>query len=118
MANTYASITEDKIEDVVIHSAQEALGYARADDSGERARARANATSPIPISLATYSPEHIHAIRARLGLQQRQFAEALNVSDKTVEAWEEGDDAPSGPELRLLQIAEMHPEVFWVRLGA
>jgi len=117
MVNTHPTISDESTEDVVIHSAQEALGYARADQPGERAHARTDAAQ-IPISLASYSPERIHAIRSRLGLQQRQFAEVLNVSDQTVEAWEEGDNAPSGPELRLLQIAEMHPEVFWVRLGA
>ena len=54
----------------------------------------------------------------RLGLKQRQFADVLNVSDKTVKAWEQGINPPSGPALRLLQIAELHPEVFWERREA
>ncbi|MCA1667228.1 MAG: helix-turn-helix domain-containing protein [Thermomicrobia bacterium] len=65
-----------------------------------------------------YSPEQIHAIRIRLGLKQSQLADVLNVSDKTVKAWEQGINPPSGPALRLLQIAERHPEVFWERREA
>ncbi len=72
----------------------------------------------MPSPPGPYSPEQIHAIRMRLGLKQSQFADVLNVSDKTVKAWEQGINPPSGPALRLLQIAELHPEVFWERREA
>lgn len=39
------------------------------------------------------------------------LAKGLNVSVKTVQAWEQGKRKPDGPTLKLLEIAEKHPEV-------
>lgn len=50
-------------------------------------------------------------IRARLGMTQEQFAAALCISVKTLRNWEQGRRDPSGPAMRLLQIAGKHPEV-------
>ena len=52
----------------------------------------------------------IVAIRKRLKLSQDMFAQALNVTRKTVQAWEYGQRAPSEASLKLLAIAEKHPE--------
>jgi putative transcriptional regulator len=52
------------------------------------------------------------AIRARLNLTQEQFATRLRVSVRTLQAWEQGRRAPSGPALALLRIAEQEPDVF------
>lgn len=106
-------VTDENFGDLLIQSAQEALAYVRGDQSKGRVRMRTReAAIPIPPPPTEYSPEQIHAIRVRLGLKQREFAGILNVSDKTVKAWEQGINPPSGPALRLLQIAETHPEVF------
>lgn len=51
------------------------------------------------------------AIRDELGLTQEQFARALSISVKTLRNWEQGRRAPSGPAMRLLQIAARHPQV-------
>lgn len=59
-----------------------------------------------------YSKTAIRKLRADLGLSQPVFAEALNVSPATVRAWEIGQKSPSGPALRLLQMASQHPD--WV----
>ena len=64
-------------------------------------------------------PERIHfvgepdprEIRARLGMTQEEFASALCISVKTLRNWEQGRRDPSGPAMRLLQIAEKHPEI-------
>ncbi len=66
------------------------------------------AFSPAP----TYSSVRIARIRDGLRLSQAVFAMALNVSAETVRAWEQGKREPDGAALRLLQIAEQHPE--WV----
>lgn len=50
-------------------------------------------------------------IRGRLGMTQDQFADALGISVKTLRNWEQGRRDPSGPAMRLLRIAEKHPEV-------
>jgi hypothetical protein len=34
------------------------------------------------------------------------------VSPDTIRAWEQGKREPDGPTLRLLEVAEQHPEVF------
>ncbi len=51
------------------------------------------------------------AIRSRLGLTQEEFAAALCISVKTLRNWEQGRREPSGPAMRLLQIADKHPEI-------
>ena len=58
-----------------------------------------------------YDSNRIRAIRRLLAFSQHVFAEALNVSVQTVRAWEQGTRTPDGPTLRLLEIAEEHPEV-------
>jgi putative transcriptional regulator len=53
----------------------------------------------------------IARLRTRLKLSQPVFAQALNVSAETVRAWEQEKRTPDGAALRLLQVAERHPEV-------
>jgi putative transcriptional regulator len=63
--------------------------------------------------------EHIHfveepdprKIRARMGLSQDDFAHLLGISVRTLQNWEQGRRAPTGPAMKLLRIAERHPEV-------
>lgn len=50
-------------------------------------------------------------IRAKLGMTQEEFAAALCIRVKTLRNWEQGRRDPSGPAMRLLQIAEKHPEI-------
>jgi putative transcriptional regulator len=56
-------------------------------------------------------PEQISSIRRRLNVSQSVFAGYLGVRPTSVMSWEYGRRAPSGPVLRLLQIADRHPEV-------
>jgi putative transcriptional regulator len=70
--------------------------------------ARVAEASPAP----TYTSARIARIRSGLRLSQAVFAMALNVSPETVRAWEQGKREPDGAALRLLQIAEQHPE--WI----
>jgi len=46
-----------------------------------------------------------------LALSQTVFAKALNVSAETVRSWEQEKRVPEGAALRLLQVADRHPEV-------
>src|ERR1044072_7155448 len=59
-----------------------------------------------------YSAKRIRGIRMRMDLSQPLFAAALNVSAETIRAWEQGKREPEGPPLRLLEVAEEHPDVF------
>lgn len=50
-------------------------------------------------------------IRARTGLSQSEFASLLGVSVRTLQEWEQGRRAPSGPARTLLSIAHKNPKV-------
>ena len=54
--------------------------------------------------------ERIREIRRSLDMSQRVFADVLNVSLATVRSWEQGVRTPDGASMRLLSIAERHPE--------
>lgn len=62
---------------------------------------------PVP---ADVSSEQVRQIRTALNLSQSLFARLLNVSVKTVQAWEQGERKPGGPSLRLLEVAARHPQ--------
>ena len=59
---------------------------------------------------ATPDAGRIRQIRQRLELSQQAFADILNVSVSTVRSWEQGVRTPDGASIRLLDIAERHPE--------
>ncbi len=92
----------------------EALGEAIAYQAGEKTEAtvrtvtaRRAKASPAP----KYHGGQIARLRKLMKLSQPVFADALNVSSASVKSWEQGVNEPSGAVLRLLQIAERHPEV-------
>ena len=49
-------------------------------------------------------------IRNRTGLSQTEFARLLGVSVRTLQEWEQGRRAPSGPARTLLAIAHKNPK--------
>jgi putative transcriptional regulator len=51
----------------------------------------------------------VSAIREKTGLSQKQFAQLLGVSVRTLQEWEQGRRAPSGAARTLLQIAANNP---------
>jgi putative transcriptional regulator len=57
------------------------------------------------------SPKDISRIRQKLNCSQAVFAMMLNISAKTVQAWEQGSRQPGDAALKLLTIAKNHPEV-------
>lgn len=57
------------------------------------------------------TPRDIARIRQRLNCSQTIFAMMLNISPKTVQAWEQGVREPGDAALKLLTIAKNHPEV-------
>ncbi len=57
------------------------------------------------------SSRDIIQIRRKLNCSQTVFAMMLNISPKTVQAWEQGSREPGDAALKLLTIAKNHPEV-------
>jgi putative transcriptional regulator len=65
----------------------------------------------FPDSAPKRTATQIVALRKALNMPQFAFAEVLNVSVKTVQAWEQGVRRPDGAALRLLQILAEFPQV-------
>ena len=57
--------------------------------------------------VTTFPP--VAETRARVGLSQSDFARLLGVSVRTLQEWEQGRRAPSGPARMLLTIAHQNP---------
>lgn len=90
---------------------KEAMEGALAFERGERRRdlkvTRVQTSRP-PKAM---SPKDIARIRERLNCSQAVFAMMLNISPKTVQAWEQGSREPGDAALKLLTTAKNHPEV-------
>jgi len=63
-------------------------------------------------------PINAQAVRARTGLSQREFADMLRVSVKTLQHWEQRRRTPSGPAAALLTLAAKAPKVVMETLRA
>ena len=96
----------------IIEGLEEAIGYNRGAKTGARTKRVPIAANQANVKRAPrYSGSRIARVRARLALSQTVFAKALNVSAETVRSWEQEKRFPDGAALRLLQVAERHPEV-------
>jgi len=96
----------DKAFAELMESAGQALAYERGAREGFRVTRVVAPRPPRPMS-----SEEIAELRKRLRYSQSVFARALNVSIKTVQAWEQGARVPSDAALKLLSIAKKHPEI-------
>jgi len=83
-----------------------ALGFER----GERSNLKVTRLQ-APRPPKAMSPKDIAKIRRKLNCSQAVFAMILNISPKTVQAWEQGSREPGDAALKLLTIAKNHPEV-------
>jgi len=50
-------------------------------------------------------------LRRFVGLSQKEFARALEISVHTLRNWEQGRRQPEGPAIALLKIAARHPQI-------
>ena len=60
------------------------------------------------------SKEEIINIRKKLRVSQSGFAVLLNISPKTVQKWEQGENHPNGSSLKLLTIAKKNPKMLYM----
>jgi putative transcriptional regulator len=56
-------------------------------------------------------PNQVAAARLKTGVSQAQFAQALHISPRTLQEWEQSRRNPSGAAQALIKIAFRHPEV-------
>jgi putative transcriptional regulator len=104
---------EKSLGQMLIESMEEHVAYIQGKGPGTSRTVFVDAHGGVVDTPPTYDADHIRRVRRDvLGVSQAVFADALNVSRATVRAWEQGVRAPEGPTLRLLEIAEEHPEIF------
>lgn len=63
------------------------------------------------IRVRDFPEPDVKAIRERMGLSQRRFADLIGVKPKTLQNWEQKRVRPTGPARTLLKIVAAHPEV-------
>ncbi|AEF84873.1 putative transcriptional regulator [Treponema primitia ZAS-2] len=98
--NTDASVFDNfEAGKALIHSLEQAIAFERGDKTKARVSVR---EIPTP----KYEAGDVIQIRQRYQLTQRALALALNVSPRTVEAWEAGKNKPSGSSSKLLYLLE------------
>jgi len=56
-------------------------------------------------------PVDVQSVRETTGLSQREFAQVLRVSVKTLQNWEQRRRTPSGPAAALLTLAAKAPRM-------
>ena len=56
--------------------------------------------------VSDYTAKQISLIRHKLGFSQAVFAAYLNVSDRAVKKWEQGESKPRGATLKLLSLVD------------
>ncbi len=79
----------------IIEAAEEALRFARGEDTGAR--------------VTVIEVPDVPAIRKKLGLSQEEFAQRFGVSLGTLRNWEQGVRLPEGPARVLLKVIEKEP---------
>ena len=65
----------------------------------------------VPVEPESMSAKEIKKLREKLSLSVSVFASVMNVSPKTVEAWEAGTNEISGSALRLLDMIKKNPDI-------
>ncbi|MHB8646543.1 MAG: helix-turn-helix domain-containing protein [Thermomicrobiales bacterium] len=109
---------EENLGSMIITGLKEAIAFEQGEITA-RVRVRGMRSGHAKVQLPpTYDAERVRAVRVKLAMSQNVFAQALNVSDKTMKAWEQGLRPPSGPTQRLLELAEEHPEAFLAKVSA
>ncbi|VGO15744.1 Antitoxin HigA-2 [Pontiella desulfatans] len=95
---------KDKLFDELKESLGEVLDHAQ----GKITLKSKDVVMPDPPRPVT--AKEVVRIRRKVGASQAVFAKMLNVARDTEISWEQGRRTPSGAALRLLRIAESHPE--------
>ena len=88
-----------KLGEAITRGLNEAIAYERGDTSKARIMVR-------EISTPSYNAKDVVRVRQKYHLSQRSLALILNVSPRTVEAWENGKNIPAGPSARLLYLLD------------
>ena len=64
----------------------------------------------VPARVFYVNGSNVKNIRENAGLSQRELAELMRVSVRTLQNWEQGHRKPTGPAAALIRIFEQAPE--------
>jgi putative transcriptional regulator len=95
----------------MIKGLTQAIEYVQGDETKGRSK-KVELKKLEVVPLKDYSKEELKNIRLQNNLTQKDFADCLGVSQKTVESWERGINKPSGASVRMFQIMEKNIHVF------
>lgn len=108
---------ERSVGDEIIKGMREAIAFERGELPDVKVtRRELPETTGALRARPGFRGARIARLRDRLRLSQPVFAEALNVSAETVKKWEQDTREPDGAAVRLLELAEDHPEWLLERL--
>lgn len=82
-----------------------------AEQALEHAEGKRELRTTVLIKTEPMSKDEVKELREKLEASQSVFANYLNVSPKSVQAWEQGIGKPTGAALRLLRIAQKNPAI-------
>ena len=112
MKRATKTVAKRYMSDEAFGELEQSLNQALAHASGEKGEwEEKKLVAPPPPK--SRSCANIVRLRHRLNCSQSMFARLLNVSTKTVQAWEQGTRKPSDAALKLLAVAEKHPETLF-----
>jgi putative transcriptional regulator len=94
---------EGFVSDEVFAEIEEGFGEALDHARGNRADLRTTRLE-LPPPPQPMDSKGIVSLRKRIHCSQHMFAQVLNVSPRTVQAWEQGQRQPSEAALRLLDV--------------
>lgn len=98
---------ETRLGQELISGLKEAVAHARGT------KKLRGSSLEIPQPARPWRKEQIARLRKRrFGVSQPLFASFLSVTASTVRAWEQGRKSPSGAARRLLELADIAPELF------
>lgn len=106
MRRSKSKFMSDETFNRVVRGFEQAAAHAK----GETIEARVTIIM-VPDPPKPRTAAQIVATRRNIKCSQSAFARMLNVSVRTIQAWEQGIRKPSDAALKLLAIAEKHPEV-------
>jgi putative transcriptional regulator len=106
----------NRVERGIIQGLKDALAFERGETPATvRSTVRLGGDTVV-IEARGFKGTQVKQIRSALKLSQPVFAQLLNVSSETIKAWEQGKRVPDGAAVRLLEVAEDHPEVLLPKL--
>ncbi len=94
-----------KVADDIAQGLENAIAYVR----GNRTDVREHVVNVPQVD--------VKALRGRLGLTQREFAQRFSFSTRSVQNWEQGRRLPEGPARILLTVIDREPEAVQRAIG-